>query len=258
MENFRPPGITNLFSILKDYALLLSNHGIKPSEVLVSATECFRVASDGNQVADSIQDQFGLKVKILTAQEEAFFAAKGIALNIGTAEQSVVILDIGGASTELISLNLKPFKLQTSVSFPVGAVRASEWLEDQSLYDKLNTAEKLSSANVHQYRTTELLCVAGTMTSVANLLEGNTDKFEKKINNQVYQVDQFRNLLKRLECRNFEFILAEFPFLGKRAQSLVGGMKVAEWIFSLLDVERFRVSTFGLRYGTIFQKAEQF
>jgi exopolyphosphatase/pppGpp-phosphohydrolase len=46
---------------------------------------------------------------------------------------------------------------------------------------------------------------------------------------------------------------AEFPFLGKRTQAILGGLTLAHHLLHRLAVDEVVISTYGLRYGTFLE-----
>ena len=97
---------------------------------------------------------------IITASGEAFYTGLGISSGCGDKPiGNKVILDIGGASTELIKIQVNPFEIISSVSLAIGSVRATDWLKNDSF--KLGLEKVLN--NIKNYEIDDLICVAGTM-----------------------------------------------------------------------------------------------
>ena len=157
-------------------------------------------------------------------------------------------MDIGGASTELILINTIPFKIEKSISLPIGSVRATDWKNknefDSKIYDIL-------SPDLSEYNTETLVCVAGSMTALASMYLGQREFSATKIEGMTISFKSFQDFVNDLQNTTIENLLMLFPFLGKRAPMVAAGAHVAELIGSKLNIDLIKISTRGLRYGAI-------
>jgi exopolyphosphatase/guanosine-5'-triphosphate,3'-diphosphate pyrophosphatase len=162
-------------------------------------------------------------------------------------------MDIGGASTELIKVNTKTFNIIETISMPVGSVRASNWLEDDLFVQNLQKVFSDFRLDIDKFQTSELYCVAGTVTSLGNMhLERKTFE-EDEVHGLSLKSEDIDNLFKKYsnyEAKTFQEL---FPFLGKRSHSIGGGLHLVYHILHRLLVENLTISTYGLRYGTLLE-----
>jgi len=114
-----PLGRTRALSALKRFALLADGMGLPPLTVV--ATAAMREASDGDAFRQEILEETGLRVFVITGDEEARLSAQGVLL--GWPEAEGLVCDIGGSSMELAVIGngtvgkrktspLGPFRLQ--------------------------------------------------------------------------------------------------------------------------------------------------
>lgn len=162
-------------------------------------------------------------------------------------------MDIGGASTEIIEVEPSPTKILTDFSMPFGAVRCTNWNEEGITKEKLNSIKSEFDDKLSKIKTIKLYCVAGTMTSVANMFLDHKEFEEKTIHGLKITTEDIYNMVEKYKNYTTDQYLEQFPFLGKRAKTIVGGMKVATTIFSWLNIKEVEISTYGLRYGTLEQ-----
>jgi exopolyphosphatase/guanosine-5'-triphosphate,3'-diphosphate pyrophosphatase len=160
----------------------------------------------------------------------------------------MVIMDIGGASTELISLTTDPFKIIQTVSLQVGSVRATDWRAEGVFDEKLG---KILSIDLSDYHTENLICVAGSMTSLASMYLGLKNFEADKIEGMKVAFKSFKEFSNDLQNTNLENLKLLFPFLGKRAPMVSSGALVAELIGDILKIGNITISTRGLRYGVL-------
>ena len=246
-KKFHPDSMQATFEALLDYKHQLIKIGIKPENVLVTATEAARVATNSADFFKHIKTDLGFTITIITSSGEAHYTALGVASGANNSNE-VVIMDIGGASTELIKVEMKPFKIIDSISLPIGAVRANDWLKENTFDQKI---KEIFSHNIDFYQTETLLCVAGGMTSMAAMYLGQKEFNADKIDGMTISHESFLAFVTDLQKTNKENLLMLFPFLGKSVEVIAASSKVAELFVSYLKIKHIKISTRGLRYGTL-------
>lgn len=127
-------GIKSILDTIADVKQRFTNN----DQIRLIGTEALRRAKNSAAVQQRIAEQFGLNLRILSWQEEAEAAYRGV---LGTAGASgrIICFDIGGSSTEIIQGKDK--KIERSKSFPVGAVDLSrKFIRKQPLTQCMYTA----------------------------------------------------------------------------------------------------------------------
>src|SRR5438876_2369022 len=70
--------------------------------IRVVATSAARDAENASELADAIQKASGLKVEIISGEQEADWVFKGVTTDPQFARDALLILDVGGGSTEFV------------------------------------------------------------------------------------------------------------------------------------------------------------
>lgn len=239
------------FEVLKDYALTCQNHGLAPSEVLVTATEASRVSANSEEFYLKIKSEIGLDVKIISGDAEAYFSAKGILFDKEIQQEVPIVMDIGGASTELIQVSRSSGELLNCFSMPMGAVRLTNWKEEGVQKEKIESIFNTFKPKIEKVKTPYLHCVAGTMTSIANMCLGHKEFVESEVHGMEIKVSRIKELREKTQDFTPAEYLKKYPFLGKRSSTISGGMDLALTVFDWLGVDEVRISTYGLRYGVL-------
>lgn len=246
---FHPESMEATYDALLNYKYELEKINFSPEKVLVTATEAARVATNSSDFFSKIKNELGFNIKIISSDDEAYFTAIGVASALST-KDIVVIMDIGGASTELIKIQVDPFKIISSISLPVGTVRARDWLKENYFDEKM---QKIFSTDLTSYQTETLVCVAGGMTSMAAMYLGLKEFDAKKVDGINILFSSFEKFSGDIQKTNLDNLKLLFPFLGKRTEVIPAAAKVAE-IFGLnLKIKKMVISTRGLRYGTLLK-----
>ncbi|MDF2877760.1 MAG: exopolyphosphatase [Clostridia bacterium] len=91
-------------------------------EIIAVATAAVRAATDKEAFLEEAKIKTGLDIRVLSGEEEAFYDYFGIVNSISFTEG--LIIDIGGASTEIIYVQDRAFK--ECISLPFGAITLTE------------------------------------------------------------------------------------------------------------------------------------
>lgn len=239
------------FEVLKAYKDICVDNGIHTSDVIVTATEASRVASNANAFIDRVKSELDFKIIVLTGDGEAYYSTAGILIDKNINAEKITIMDIGGASTELICVNTKTKEIETSFSMPVGAVRMNNWKEELVLDKKLSEVFSKYSSDIGKVVTDKLYCVAGTMTSVGNIYLGHKDFVEQEVNGLEFTKNDLVSLRNKHASKSIEKMLEMYPFLGKRAKTIHSGIELALAIMEKVGNNDIYISTYGLRFGTL-------
>jgi exopolyphosphatase/guanosine-5'-triphosphate,3'-diphosphate pyrophosphatase len=163
--------LARTFAALDDYAATIRAHGA--SRVRLCATSAVRDASNGEVFVRGVEERLGVTPDILTGEEEAGLAFDGTVRNLtGPAPDPVLVVDIGGGSTELVLGSAG--RAERAHSMDIGSVR----LHERHLAGDPPTAEQvaacvadidrhLDEAPVPLAAASTVVGVAGTTLTVA-------------------------------------------------------------------------------------------
>lgn len=247
-KRFHPDSMQSTYDALKKYKELLISIKFPLSDVIATATEASRVSTNSREFFKKIKEDLGINIQIISSDGEAYYTALGVVSSLSNPSDNIVVMDIGGASTELISIKTNPFKIEKSISLPVGSVRATDWKNKNEFDSKIY---EVLSPDLSQYDTETLVCVAGSMTALASMYLGQREYSDTKIEGMTISFKTFQAFAIDLEKTSTENLLMLFPFLGKRAPMVAAGARVAEILGTKLKIDLIKISTRGLRYGVV-------
>lgn len=93
--------LARTFAAIDEYAALLASHPV--ARLRFCATSATRDSRNGSLFADGVEARLGVRPEVLTGEEEARLAFDGAVRNLAAAPAyPVLVVDIGGGSTELI------------------------------------------------------------------------------------------------------------------------------------------------------------
>ena len=115
--------LARAFAALDEYAALLAAHDVR--RLRFCATSATRDARNGAVFADGVEARLGVRPEVLTGEEEARLAFDGAYRNLAEPPSlPVLVVDIGGGSTELILGG--PDGPGRAASMDIGSVRLHE------------------------------------------------------------------------------------------------------------------------------------
>jgi len=234
--------------------------------IRVIATSAARDAMNPRDLTDAIEKASGLKTEIITGAREADWAFRGVATDTSLAKTPLLLLDVGGGSTEFILGH--GTKKSFAHSFPLGTVRLMEKFPhaDPPTTAQFNAARDwvknmfqaevwplLEPALLHEKKSGAVKLVGtGGTTSILARVEKKLDRYDReKIEATVLtlaQVVAHRKHLWRLplEARK------EIPGLPKqRADVILTGVLIDEAVMEEFGFDELHISTRGLRFAAV-------
>lgn len=229
------------------------------------ATEACRAAANGAAFVDRAFAETGIRLDIISAEEEARLAVLGCHALIEPGEGPALIFDIGGGSTELVLVD--PGGEQPRVldwhSAPWGVVSLTEHAgggasgdERLAAYARMRDLARDSFAAFaarlpRAPARPRLLGTSGTVTTLASVyLE--LDHYDRaQVDGLIVPAEAMRRISRDLSG----MALAErarFPCIGtERADLVVAGCAILEAIMDVWPADRLGVADRGIREGIL-------
>lgn len=204
-----PDALERTFAAIDEYAALIREHGATPDQggrIRFVATSATRDASNAQVFVDGVRERLGVEPEVVPGTEEAALAFDGCVRNLrARPEQPVIVVDIGGGSTELIegaSLESGP---DAAYSMQIGSVR----LHERHLRSDPPTTEEvaacvrdidaaLDACPVDPSIARTVVGIAGTVTQLAaGILD--LEAYDRAATDQLeVPVEQLEELVQRL------------------------------------------------------------
>lgn len=94
------------------------------NQIFAFATSAVRSADNGQQFVEEVEEQTGIKVNVIDGDREAMFIYEGVHQAIQIGKEPILIVDIGGGSTECVIANNTGVLWEKS--YPLGVSRLLE------------------------------------------------------------------------------------------------------------------------------------
>ena len=131
-----PEAEARAIQALSEFVDLAAGYG--PIKWKGVATAALRYAKNGTEVAQRLSQASGIPIQVISGEREAEYIFKGVQAHLNFGNETGLIMDVGGASTEFIAFNGDG--LLGLWSFPIGATRLQEVLalRDPLLPEQVN------------------------------------------------------------------------------------------------------------------------
>ncbi|MET0241479.1 MAG: Ppx/GppA phosphatase family protein [Sphingobium sp.] len=230
------------------------------------ATEACRRATNGNDFVARVYDETGIKLDIISPQEEARLAVLGSHSLLEEGEGPALIFDIGGGSTELVLLETAGDvpRILDWHSAPWGVVSLSESIAGSGSDDgptraeayramRERVTESLSSFAPRLPGGTSLrmLGTSGTVTTLASVHLDLARYDRSSIDGLIMSTDTLRGIAARLADMSIAQRAALSCIGPERADLVVAGCAILEGILDVWPADRLSVADRGIREGIL-------
>lgn len=181
--------IRRSINVLKEFSKIIKSYGVDKSRTV--ATSVVRESINGHEFISRAKDEAGIDIELISAQEEAKLAAVGVLNSVKIRSKYVVILDIGGGSTEYIFL--RDDSGMDVVTTGMGVVHLSEKFLDtdvptraaiRDLSDHIEhvISSELKGQTIMAADSFSLIATAGTPTTLAAMEIGMDEYDADRVN----------------------------------------------------------------------------
>ncbi len=248
------------FRTLRHCKELADSHGVEA--IVTAATSAVREAPNGRDFLQSVQEQIGLPVDLISGPEEARLIYLGVLSSMAFGDQPHLILDIGGGSTELVLADGRDSRALTSTR--VGAVRLQRDFITQDplpqerrsfltafIQGSLEPAVMKVRRRLEPGEAPVMVATSGTAMAIGALAAAEEDRPPLKL--QGYRLSRQRvdQLVDRLVAMTPEQRRALPAINDRRAEIIVPGALILQTAMRMLAVEELVICDRALREGLI-------
>ena len=249
---------------------------LQAASTRVIATSAARDAVNPTDLTSAIEQASGLKVEIISGEQEADWAFRGVTTDPELGHQPLLLLDVGGGSTEFILGRGK--QQHFSKSFRLGTVRLLEklppsdpptpeqlagsrqWVRDfltKEVRPELEPEMRREEEPDAKARSIQLIGTGGTSTILARM-EARLGTFEREqIEGMRLSLAQVRAQVERLWGLPLEERRNIVGLPRKRADVILSGVVIYEAVMTAFGFSELRISTRGLRFAAVMDAVRE-
>jgi len=248
-----PEAFERGINTLKNFKSIIDAH--HTTLIKATATSAVRSAVNGQDFVDSARE-IGIHIEIITGEEEAAYIFNGVRAT-GIIQQTSLVMDIGGGSTEFILCN-KDGQIWKK-SYNIGAARLMQAYfhsdpmsqgERQSIIDLLdNTLQELKTICA-SHRPEMLIGSAGAFESFAAMLNDGEEVTD--IPAMPLDIKRYKALASRLIVSTHEERTHMKGLISLRVDMIVIAAILTNYILEEIKLNTLSLSTYDLKMGVLY------
>lgn len=256
---FHPDALERTFAAMADFGAELDALGVRYRRVV--ATSAARDAANSAAFFEGVQDRLGVAAEIITGAEEARLSYVGAVDALPDVPQPVLVMDIGGGSTELVlGRDGRP---ERAVSVDLGSVR----LRERLLHTDPPEPAEIAAATEHIDSTLDAagldftavaiwVGVGGTVTSLSALAQELPAYDRTLVHGSTLSREELARLTDRLLAMPVAKVIALPTMVPGRADVICAGALICQRVGERVH-QPLRVSEADILDGIVHGLASQ-
>jgi exopolyphosphatase/guanosine-5'-triphosphate,3'-diphosphate pyrophosphatase len=246
-----PQAMARVRNVLADYRRVADEDGVE--RTLAFGTSAVRDAENGEAFLGEIEWSYGFETRLLTGDEEALLAFRGVSTGRDLQDETVIV-DVGGGSTELIVGGAEGVSFHES--YDLGCVRLTERFPGDPQGAAEEVRATLAAEVPESVHPTQAIGVAGTITQLATVDLGLEREEPDLVHGHRLSTETIQQLLERLAAMPVAEIRRVRGMHPDRAPVIVAGTVVVLETLRHLDLDELEVSERDNLYGAALMAAE--
>ena len=232
----------------------------KVDDLIVTTSSVVRNAGNKSGFLLECHRVLGTYPQVLSGEEEARFVFKGISTSFKEKEP-ILLIDIGGCSSE-IAYGFRD-QLKGSQSIDIGTIQIADMFQLHNKFSKQNVnkarkyiIEKLLSFHSElavwlQTNTPNVVVSSGTGTTYAAVIKKEYIYNREQVNDTISDINELHLWTKNLAKLTPEERLEVPGLVKERVETLPVGLLILWVILNLFRLNKFSITTYGLREGVL-------
>ncbi len=251
----KPEAVARTLTAVGDYMKMID--AAQAEAVVISGTSAVRDAHNRDELIRQIKQQFGVDLQVLSGEEEARLTFFGAISNKQHFQGDILLIDIGGGSTEFILGTRAAIK--KAVSLDIGSVRLTERfvrrdpISDDEYQQIRELIDRETGSLVQDFAppAKHFIGVAGTITTVAAIKLQLEPYDPEVIDSSILTLEEVSEIVNDLKLKT----LAEKKRLRglnpDRADVILAGSVILQEVMNKFGFAQIHVSDRGLRFGLL-------
>jgi exopolyphosphatase / guanosine-5'-triphosphate,3'-diphosphate pyrophosphatase len=256
---FRPDAMQRTFAAVDEYAELIKKAGVPVEKVHFVATSATRDVKNRETFFAGIKERLRVLPDVISGEAEARLSFIGALSRVTPQGEPVLVMDIGGGSTELITGSANG-NLHGAISLDIGSVRITERflkqnpVDDDDLERAVHYVDDLLADSGVDFGTIGTwIGVAGTATTLAGVYLELEHYDRERVHGAIIPLPAIEQLLYRLAGMSVQEIRALPSMHPGRADVITGGALIESRVAARLKVAELIVSESDILDGIALQ-----
>jgi exopolyphosphatase / guanosine-5'-triphosphate,3'-diphosphate pyrophosphatase len=232
-------------------------------EIVAVGTSALRDAANSATVRDRIRAELGIDIRVISGAEEAAYAFLAAQRGLSLIGKEILVIDIGGGSTELIRGNENG--VERALSIDLGSVRLTERFLHADPVSRAEVAQMhqaigrelahLPEQELSKGAALTMVGIAATFTTLVAMQKKLARYSHSEVHGSVLTLEEVRRQLGRLQRKSIAERRRIIGLEPPRADVIFAGACLVERIMIHCGAVRVIVSDQGVRYGLLHEAA---
>ena len=257
-----PAGEQRALEILERYRDRCQSLGVE--EIFAVGTSAFRDAENSAEVRARLRAKLGFDIRVISGADEAAYSFLAVARGLALAGRDLLVIDIGGGSSEFIRGN--DGGVSQVLSVDVGSVRLTERflhsdpVRDDEVAAMLAAIDRELAPVIGRFAGANaalaLVGIAGSFTTVAAIEKRLVNYSHSEVHGSRLSLGEVRRQVQLFREKTIDERKQITGLEAKRADVILAGACLIERIMTLFKAESVVVSDQGVRYGLLHERAQ--
>lgn len=224
-------------------------------EWVAVATAAIRQAENGTDVLDLLTQETTIRFRLLTGDEEAWYAYLGVVNTMNV--DDALIIDLGGASTEFIHVRNR--QCESVLSIPFGTVTLAKKFDEHDPATQTDAMFRFVQAQLtdfpwlHRLRDLPIIGVGGTARAIAKISRDLRRGTMSRLHGYEVSVEDIERIYNKIKLTNADERKRLADLSESRAEMIHAGLAVFWSAAATTSASRMLVSGSGLREGLFYE-----
>jgi len=243
---------------LAEYLEIISEH--KCDKTFAFATSGIRSTSNGHVLVEEVKSELGLEINVIDGDEEAQLIYEGVDLAVKFEKEPMVVMDIGGGSTEFIIADEQGVLWKKS--YLLGISRVLQMLEpndpvqpaDLKNLDQLFEKELVElMANCEKFGVKTMIGSSGSFDSFIEMLwtKHGLERKASDVESLEFDLDELSELHHKLITSDYDSRKAIPGLVEMRVDTIHLASHMVQWVMQKCSLERLLLSSYALKEGVL-------
>jgi exopolyphosphatase/guanosine-5'-triphosphate,3'-diphosphate pyrophosphatase len=249
--------------VLEGYLSHCRSLGVE--EIIAVGTSALRDARNSGEVLARLGARLGFEIRVISGEEEAAYSFLSVQRGLSLAGQELLVIDVGGGSTEFIRGD--DSGMTEALSVDLGAVRLTERLlrsdpvKPEEYEEMVALIDRELAPLRERWRKSgfslTLVGIAGTFTTLAAVEKKLTRYSHSEVHGSRLTLAEVRRQARLFRERTIDERKKVPGLEPKRADVILAGACLIERIMTFFHTEDVIVSDQGVRYGLLYEQLDR-
>ncbi len=264
MHTLAPDAIERGIRALRRFSEIAAKH---KAHIIAIATSAVREAKNKDKFIERAESEAKIQVQVVSGVEEARLIFKGVSRAIDVSAKKVLVMDIGGGSTEtIVAVNGEPIFIRSA---KLGTIRLTRGFfeNEETTLEKIEECRHFIRAEwahvleqIQEFTPfDEVIFTSGTLTTLIEMCLYQRQWYvPDNISDVSVSFEELQSVVKAIvEAQTIKQRKSLGGMDAKRADIIVAGALILEQLLDVVSIKSVVASSFALREGIIYDAIDK-